>query len=56
VIGTFNIGSGTPIRVGALAEEFGKSRDVKVFYEHPREGEIEYVALNVTRARDAHLL
>ena len=56
VRGTFNIGTGAAQLIGDVAEAYGKKRGVHVIYKPMRSGEINDVALDVTKARAAGLL
>jgi UDP-glucose 4-epimerase len=56
IVGTFNIGSGSPTRVGQVAEDYAKNRNVEIRYAKARESEIVNISLDVTRAREAGLL
>lgn len=56
LVGTFNLGSGEETQVSDVAEKFSRARNVPVVYQPARHGEIEYVSLDVTKARKAGLL
>ena len=56
IIGTFNLGSGVETSVATIAEEFSLKRNVPIRYAQARVGEIDFVSLNITRAREAGLV
>ena len=54
--GTYNIGSGVETKVSFIAQQYGRERNVEVVYKPKREGEIDFVSLDVSSARQAGLL
>lgn len=54
--GTFNIGSGQETEVGAVAEEYAKKRGVRWQLHPARPGEVDYISLDITKAKGAGLL
>jgi UDP-glucose 4-epimerase len=56
ITGTFNIGSGKETQVRHVAEKFSQERYVPIIYLPARAGEIEYVSLDVSKARGAGLI
>jgi UDP-glucose 4-epimerase len=55
VTGTFNLGSGVEKSIRELAEQY-QWRGVPIIYEPAKTGEIEYVTLDCTKAKEAGLL
>lgn len=56
VTGTFNIARGEGVPLRSVAEVFSKSRNVPIVYEPAREGEAQYVVLNVAKAKSFGLI
>lgn len=56
IVGTFNIGSGKGTPIIEIAEEFSHQRGVPIELLPEREGEIDYISLDITRAKQARLL
>ncbi len=56
ITGTFNIGSGKETKVMDLAKEFSLSRDVPIVCEPSRPGEIDYISLDIWKARHCGLI
>lgn len=56
VVGTFNIGSGVETKVSTVAEQYSAERNVPIIHEPVREGEIDYISLDITKAQKAGLL
>lgn len=54
--GTFNIGSGVETRVSDIAEQFSAQRGVPIVRRPARPGEVDYISLDITRAKQAGLL
>lgn len=54
--GTYNIGSGRGQRIMDVAEEISKERGIPMSVRPARAGEIDYVSLNVDRAKRVGLL
>jgi len=56
VVGTFNIGSGVETPIIDLANEFSHRRGVSVEIKPARPGEVQYISLDITEAKEAGLL
>jgi UDP-glucose 4-epimerase len=54
--GTFNVGSGQETSISEVAEACARRRGVNVCYEPARPGEIEFISLDCTAARNAGLI
>lgn len=54
--GTYNIGSGEETSIAKLAEEYGEMRGVPVVYKPKRNGEIDYISLDCSKAKEAGLI
>ena len=54
--GTFNISSGSEQSILSIAHEFSDQRGVNVVIEPARAGEVEYVSLDISRAKSVGLL
>ena len=55
VTGTFNIGGGQR-RIDDIAREYAVGRNVAIEYRPARQGEIDQVSLDITKAQKAGLL
>lgn len=56
IVGTFNIGSGSETPVIDIANEFSTQRHVPIEHRAARSGEVDYISLDVTKARSAGLI
>jgi nucleoside-diphosphate-sugar epimerase len=56
ITGTFNIARGEGVRLEEIANQFSIERSVAVKYEKARQGEANYVVLDVTKAKEARLI
>lgn len=56
IVGTFNLANGQPVFIKDLAEMYSKDRGVPIVYKEHRKGDVVYVVLDVTKAREAGLL
>jgi UDP-glucose 4-epimerase len=54
--GTYNIGSGIETGIRELAEEYSKKRGVPAEIRPKRNGEVDFISLDCTRAKEAGLL
>jgi UDP-glucose 4-epimerase len=56
VVGTYNLANGEGVRLEDVAKMFSEKRGVPLVYEKSRQGEAQYVVLDVTKARSARLI
>jgi UDP-glucose 4-epimerase len=56
VTGTYNIGSGTGVQIRNIAWAIAKERQVPINFVPAREGEIDTVSLDISKAQQAGLL
>jgi UDP-glucose 4-epimerase len=56
MIGTFNVGSGQETSISEVAEACAKRRGVGIYYDIARPGEVEYISLDCSAARNAGLI
>jgi len=56
IIGTYNIGSGIETQIGDLATDFSTRRNVPLVVKEARSGEVDYISLDCSKARNAGLL
>jgi UDP-glucose 4-epimerase len=54
--GTYNLANGQPVKLEEMAKMFAKQRGVELVYKPHRDGDANYVVLDVTKARRDGLL